>query len=292
MRARRVFQIAAWATVLAVGSSSVYVWRGLPARAEVRALAREAPALTSLMRQREREAQQRKRRAARVQFWVPLPQISRHLIHAVVTAEDARFFDHQGVDWQAIKESAQKDWEKRRFARGGSTITQQLAKNLFFTTAKSPVRKLQELVVSHWLEADLTKPRILELYLNLIEWGPGTYGCEAAARRYYGKPAAALDEAEAAGLAAIIPAPRWLNPEADAGRHARAQQRVLWLMARAGYVRRGSAGLGAEPPEPVPIPAEEPEAEAPEPDPVATPTPEPTPEPTPTPTPTPAGDLE
>jgi monofunctional biosynthetic peptidoglycan transglycosylase len=118
-------------------------------------------------------------------------------------------------------------------------------------------RKLREFVVARWLESDLSKRRILELYLNLIEWGDGVYGCEAAARRYYGKSAADLSEDEAAGLAAMIPSPRRLNPRVSPARHAQAQRRILWLMAHAGYVRRDVGGLGAEPPPPVPEPEED-----------------------------------
>ena len=136
----------------------------------------------------------------------------------------------------------------RRFARGGSTITQQLAKNLFFTTNRSLVRKLREVIVARWLEEELGKRRILELYLNVIEWGDGVYGAQAAAQRYYGKPASALDEVEAAGLAAMIPNPRRINPRVTPQRHARAQRRVLWLMRGAGYLKREAGGLGAEPP--------------------------------------------
>lgn len=292
---RRLLLLAGAATVLAVGSFAAYAWLGLPSRAEVRALRLANPPETSLMRQRAREAERRGRKAARVQGSVPLERVSRHLIQAVVAAEDGKFFEHEGVDWDAIKESAEKNWQKRRFVRGGSTITQQLAKNLFFTTRKSLVRKLQELVVARWLEQDLSKARILELYLNVIEWGPGLYGCQAAAQRYYGKPAAALDELEAAGLAAMIPAPRSLNPQLDPRRHALAQRRVLWLMAQAGYLKQ--AGLGVVPasePPPVPVAEEEEEApEAPQPTPDA-PTPEPsaTPTPEPTPTPTDSPDLE
>ncbi|HSD30059.1 MAG TPA: biosynthetic peptidoglycan transglycosylase, partial [Vicinamibacteria bacterium] len=109
---------------------------------------------------------------------------------------------------------------------------------------------------TQWLEADLKKARILALYLNLIEWGDGVYGCEAAARHWYGKPAADLSADEAAGLAAMIPNPRRLNPRVNAARHERATRRVLWLMRLAGYIGRDVAGLGAEPP-PVPVPAEE-----------------------------------
>jgi len=274
MRARRILLLALSATVLAVGSFLGYAWLGLPSRAQVRAQRQTNPGETSLMRQREREAQRLGRRAGRVQSWVPLARVSRHLIHAVVTAEDAKFFDHEGVDWDALKESAQKDWKQRRFVRGGSTITQQLAKNLFFTTRKSLVRKLQELVVARWLEQDLTKARILELYLNVIEWGPGVYGCQAAAQRYYRKSCAELNELEAAGLAAMIPAPRSLNPQLAPGRHAQAQRRVLWLMAQAGYLRNAALGV---------VPVSEPKAVAVEEE--AEPAPTPTPEPTPTPTP-------
>jgi len=159
--------------------------------------------------------------------------------------------------------------EKGRFARGGSTITQQLAKNLYFGTRKTLGRKARELVVTRWLEADLSKARILALYLNLIEWGDGVYGCEAAARHWYGKPASDLSATEAAGLAAMIPNPRRLNPRVSASRHERATRRVLWLMGQAGYLGRDGAGLGAEPPpetvaedeEPADAPAEAPPAE-------------------------------
>jgi monofunctional biosynthetic peptidoglycan transglycosylase len=269
-------------SVLAVGSFAGYVWWGLPSARALRALAHEDPQETSVMRQREREAAQRGRKLARVQERVPLQRVSRHLIRAVVTAEDAKFFDHEGFDWEAIKQSAEKDWKEKRFARGGSTITQQLAKNLFFTTHKSPIRKLREFLVAWRLEQELGKPRILELYLNVIEWGEGLYGCEAAARRYYGKSAAALDETEAAGLAAMIPAPRSLNPVAAPRRHAAAQRRILWLMAQAGYLKNALGVVPAtEPPKVTIEEDEEPEPASPEP--AATPEPAPSPEPTPTP---------
>ncbi len=241
--------------LLAAGLAyAVYVVAGLPSRSEVRALAARNPGRTGVMRQREAEARAAGRRPRLEQIWVPLERISRDLIHAVVAAEDQRFFGHEGVDWEAVRGSIQKDLEKRGFARGGSTISQQLVKNVFFTTEKSLTRKLRELLVVRWLEADVGKPRILELYLNLIEWGDGVYGCEAAARRYYGRSAAELTPEEAAGLVAMIPNPRRINPRVSAARHARAQQRVLWLMARAGYLRRD---LGFAGPEPTPEPLDE-----------------------------------
>jgi len=288
---RRVLLVVLLAVLLYAG----WVAWGLPSRAEVRALVRTNPAVTSLMRQREEEAKRAHRPARRLQIWVPISGVSRHLIQAVIAAEDQKFFGHEGVDWDAIKKSVEADRAQGRFVRGGSTITQQLAKNLFFTTHKSITRKLRELVVARWLEDDLTKKRILELYLNVIEWGDGIYGAQAAARRYYAKPVSDLEPAEAAGLAAMIPNPRRINPLVDPRRLARAQRRVLWLMASAGYIERDAAGLGTEPPPPEPVDAEE--EDEPPPAPLATEspsapvpsaaTPVPTPEPTATPTPEP-----
>jgi monofunctional glycosyltransferase len=259
---RRLF-LAAVVGVLALGA---YVWLGLPARGDVRALASANPGMTGVMRQREAEARKAGRPVRRVQSWVPISGVSRHLIHAVLSSEDQKFFGHQGVDWEAIEKAAQEDRKRWRLARGGSTITQQLAKNLYFTTHKSPVRKLRELFVARWLEEDLSKRRILELYLNVIEWGDGVYGVQAASQAYYGKPASALDADEAAGLAGMIPNPRRINPRVDPQRFARAQRRVVWLMAHAGYLSR--SGLGAEPP-PEPDDDDEPPPAEPEPPPAA-----------------------
>ena len=287
---------------LATLGGAAYLWWGLPPRAAVRALAREIPGRTSLMRQREEEARAAGRTPRIVQQTVPISRISRHLIHAVVAAEDQKFFGHEGVDWEAIADSMEVNTAGRRFARGGSTITQQLAKNLFFTTHKTLTRKLRELVVARWLEDELSKKRILELYLNLIEWGDGIYGCQAAALRYYGKPCADLDATEAAGLAAMIPNPRRINPRVDPARHARAQRRVLWLMAQAGYLGRQAGGLGSEPPpaeeveegggdESEPLAVEQPPAQRARPAPTAgAPSPpESTPQPAASPSPAPSG---
>jgi monofunctional biosynthetic peptidoglycan transglycosylase len=235
-------------TALVLLAVVAYAWWGMPSRAAVRELARTNPGSTGVMRQRDDEARAAGRTPRRQQSWVPIGRVSRHLVHAVLSSEDQKFFGHEGVDWEAIKKSAEEDRRKGRFARGGSTITQQLAKNLFFSTHKSVARKLRELLVTRWLESDLSKKRILELYLNVIEWGDGVYGAQAAAQRYYGKSASDLDANEAAGLAAMIPNPRRINPRVDPRRHARAQRRVLWLMAHAGYLSR--PGLGTEPPEP------------------------------------------
>jgi monofunctional biosynthetic peptidoglycan transglycosylase len=244
---------------LALASYALYLVAGLPSRSEVRALAKTNPGKTGIMRQREAEAKAARKKPRVEQSWVPIGRISRNLIHAVIASEDQKFFGHEGVDWEAIQSSFEKDLEKRRFAVGGSTITQQLVKNLFFTTEKSLTRKLREFFVVQWVEADLGKKRILELYLNVIEWGDGVYGCEAAARRYFGKPAADLTPEEAAGLAGMIPNPRRIHPQLSPARFQSAQKRVVWLMARAGYIRRDVGSLGAEPP-PVVVPEEGPEA--------------------------------
>jgi len=284
---RRAFLVVLLVSLLYAG----WVAAGLPPRAQVRALAGTNPSVTSLMRQREEEARQAHHPYRRVQAWVPISSVSRHLVHAVLASEDQKFFGHEGVDWDAIKKSVEADRARGRFVRGGSTITQQLAKNLFFTTQKSITRKLRELVVARWLEGNLTKKRILELYLNVIEWGDGIYGAQAAAHRYYGKPASALAPEEAAGLAGMIPNPRRINPLVDPRRFARAQRRALWLMANAGYIERDAAGLGTEPP-PSPEPADTEEDETappvpPSPPTPPAPTPELTAEPPPSPTPTP-----
>jgi monofunctional biosynthetic peptidoglycan transglycosylase len=264
---RAVLRVGLLLLVAAGFGYTVYLVAGLPSRSSVRALATRNPGKTGVMRQRDAEARAQGRRPRFEQSWVPLEGISRELIHAVVAAEDQKFFGHEGVDWEAIRGSIQKDIERRRYALGGSTISQQLVKNVFFTTEKSLTRKLRELLVVRWLESDVRKTRILELYLNVIEWGDGVYGCEAAARRYYGRSAADLSLDEAAGLVAMIPNPRRINPRVSPARHARAQQRVLWLMARAGYLRRD---LGYAGPEPTPEPLDEtgPEPIEPPPEPI------------------------
>jgi len=263
---KRLRRRVALAGLIGLVGCGVWFLSGLPARSDVGALQRKNPGKTRLMLQREDEARAKGRRARAAQAWVPLSSVSRHLIHAVLASEDQKFFGHEGVDWRAIQESLEENVDKGRFARGASTITQQLAKNLYFGTHKTPVRKLRELIVTRWLEEDLSKARILALYLNVIEWGDGVYGCEAAAQHWYGKPAAALSETEAAGLAAMIPNPRRINPRLGTARHERATRRVLWLMAQAGYIGRDVAPLGAEPPP-------EPVAEDEEPEDVPAPTP-------------------
>ena len=166
-------------------------------------LARENPSETALMTARGGE---------RTQLWVPLTDISRRLIKAVLRGEDARFYGHNGFDTYEMREAFKRNWQEGRTVRGASTITQQLAKNLYLSTDRTYARKLKEAILTYRLEKALSKSRIFEIYLNVIEWSEGVYGAEAAARDVFGKSARGLDAAEAATLAAMIPNPRALDP--------------------------------------------------------------------------------
>ena len=194
------------------------------------------PDTTSLMAARAAEARAKREEPKRVQYWVPLNEISERVLQAVRMGEDAAFFSHSGFDFHEIRESVSKNFQRGEYARGASTITQQLAKNLFLSTEKSLHRKLKEAILTYRLENALSKKRILEMYLNVIEWGDGIYGVEAAARTYFGKPAAYLDAAEAAFLAAMIPNPRRLNPAKRFDSLKVRQGRILGWMSRAGFL--------------------------------------------------------
>ncbi len=206
----------------------------------------ENPTSTSLIDTRASEALAQGQQARREQVWVPIERISTNLQRAVLAGEDTNFMTHHGFDYQAIqkawdqaqseaaKEAKQEgendDWipSLPEFKRGGSTISQQLAKNLYLSSQRSFVRKGQEAVLTLFLEKFLTKRRILEIYLNVIEWGDGIYGAEAAAQHYFHKPAAALTTNEAAFLAAMIPNPRTVfNPQVNPRRVARRQRVIL-----------------------------------------------------------------
>jgi monofunctional biosynthetic peptidoglycan transglycosylase len=150
-------------------------------------------------------------RAELRQQWVPYQRISVHLKRAVIASEDAKFADHEGFDWDAIEKAYEKNLQKGRIVAGGSTISQQLAKNLFLSGDRSPLRKGQEAIITLMLERLMTKRRILEIYLNVIEWGNGVFGAEAAARHYFNTSAANLGPGEAAWLAAIVPNPRFYD---------------------------------------------------------------------------------
>jgi monofunctional glycosyltransferase len=164
--------------------------------------------------------------------WIPVPmsRIAPAMRRAAIVAEDARFWDHDGVDWSAMRGALRRDLVRGNVKVGGSTITQQLAKNLYLSPARTPWRKLREIAIARRLERELSKARILELYLNVIEFGPRTFGIEAAARRYFHKSARDLTPQEAATLAAMIPSPRIYDPVRHRDRVARRASRILRAM--------------------------------------------------------------
>ena len=237
---------------LGAGFASVaYVYLALP---DVRGLATENPATTAFIELRREEAHDRGRAFNLRRRWVPYNRIANSLKRAVIVAEDSAFFAHEGLDYEQIRESIEDSLEDGGAIRGASTITQQLAKNLYLSESRNPVRKLRELLITRRLEAALSKRRILEIYLNSIEWGDGIFGCEAAARAYFGKGAAELGAAESALLAGAIINPRVHSPARPTRRLLRRQQIILRRMG------------AAEPPPNVSAPVEPPAA-APPPDP-------------------------
>lgn len=188
------------------------------------------PVTTSFMAMRLDELREKEPRAELKKQWVPYARISNSLKRAVVAAEDAKFSGHEGFDWEGIQKALEKNQKKGRIVAGGSTISQQLAKNLFLSGDKTPWRKAQEAVITLMLEAVLDKRRILEIYLNVVEWGPGTFGAEAAARHYYGVSAAQLSAEQSARLAVLLPNPRRFGRLQDSPYLAARSQIILRRM--------------------------------------------------------------
>jgi len=215
--------------VTAVVASIAYLYSTLP---DVKILKTKNPKSTALMELRDQEYRQKGGKISRQQTWVSYGAISDHLKKAVLISEDAAFFSHTGVDVKELQEALKKDWETGRFTRGGSTITMQLAKNIYLNPSKNPLRKAKEIVIAWQLEQALSKTRIFEIYLNVVEWGPNVYGAEAAARHYFAKPAANLDIGEAATLAALLPSPRNTREQNLTYR----RNLILSRMAEVGYV--------------------------------------------------------
>jgi len=213
----------------------------------VRVLAKTNPTTTAFMELRAEEAASEGRTVRHVHVWVPYSRISQNLKRAVLVAEDDAFWEHEGVDLEQLEQSVRINWEQGKAVRGASTITQQLAKNLYLSPSRNPLRKLRELIIARRLEAALSKVRIFEIYLNVIEWGDGIWGAEAASRSYFGVPASALSREQAALLAGAIINPRVLNPARPTPRLIRRQRIVL---SRMGQVT---------PPVPVPIVTPQPE---------------------------------
>jgi monofunctional biosynthetic peptidoglycan transglycosylase len=202
---------------------------------QVARLKKTNPSETALMKERADQEKERGKPFKIRQRWVSLESVSRDIVNAVIVAEDGTFWSHEGFDWYEFRESVERDIKEGRAARGASTITQQLVKNIFLSSSKNPLRKLKEWVLTWYMERVLRKSRILELYLNVIEWGDGVYGVEAASAYYFGKPASQLSREEAARLAAIIPNPRRFRADEDSRYVLRRSNLILERMAARGY---------------------------------------------------------
>ncbi|MGZ8495527.1 MAG: monofunctional biosynthetic peptidoglycan transglycosylase [Candidatus Binatia bacterium] len=210
-------------------SAGYYFYISLP---DVSRLKQKSPHSTALMDLRDQEYKKQNSRGRRQQIWVSYGAISEHIKKAVLISEDAGFYSHKGVDVAELKAAFMKDVETLSFSRGGSTITMQLAKNLYLSPSKNPLRKLKEIIIAHQLENALSKRRIFEVYLNVVELGRNIYGVEAAARHYFGKSAGAVDLVEAATLAALLPSPRNSKERGLAAR----RNIILNRLASVGYL--------------------------------------------------------
>jgi len=178
-------------------------------------LKKENPKKTALMEYREKAFKEKRKPYRIYQSWMPFSKISPYLVKAVLIAEDDKFWKHEGFDYEAIQKAIEKDVKARKFKFGGSTVTQQLARNLYLSPEKSLIRKISEVIITWRMEKVLSKKRILELYLNVAEWGEGIFGVEAASRHYYGKPSSELTPEDAARLASVLPNPRKYSPVGD-----------------------------------------------------------------------------
>ena len=204
---------------------------------DVSTLKKNNPKKTAFMEYREEEWAREGKKYRVQQTWVSYRAISPYLIKAVLIGEDDKFWQHEGFDYEAMQKAIEKDIKAKKFKLGGSTISQQLAKNLYLTPSKNPLRKIREAIITWRMERALTKKRILEIYLNVAEWGDrGIFGIEAAARSYYGKSAAALEPEEAARLAAVLPNPRKFNPLGTSRYVVNRSNLIYNIMVRRGIV--------------------------------------------------------
>ncbi|HWM87549.1 MAG TPA: monofunctional biosynthetic peptidoglycan transglycosylase [Kofleriaceae bacterium] len=221
--------------VLLLAAGAAVLWLTLP---DVARLARANPESTAFIDLRRAQAREQGVTFRLRWKWRRLRDISPYLRHAVIGAEDARFWEHEGVDWQAVRQAAEHNWEEKGMARGASTITQQLAKNLYLSPSRNPIRKVRELLIARELERHLGKRRLLEIYLNVAEWGDGVFGAEAAAERWYGRSAAQLSPAQAARLAVALPSPRRFSPAHRSPALDRKAERLLRAMRGDGLISR------------------------------------------------------
>jgi monofunctional biosynthetic peptidoglycan transglycosylase len=219
--------------LLAIAAWLAGEWFTFP---DVAKLAEERPSTTAFMEQRKRELRRAGKNDELQWRWVAYGKISPSLRRAVLVAEDSDFYDHKGVDVKAMREAFERNWKRGKITHGGSTITQQLAKNLYLSPSRNPLRKVREYFIARALEKNLSKKRILEIYLNVVELGERTYGAEAGARHHFGKSAASLTASQAALLAGCLPNPRVMNPSKPNQRLRARQRMILSRMKRWGYL--------------------------------------------------------
>lgn len=210
-----------------------FEWLTFP---DVAKLAEERPSTTAFMERRREELRNRGKSDVLEWRWVPYGRISSNLRRAVLVAEDDAFYDHEGVDVKAMREAFERNWKRGKVTHGGSTITQQLAKNLYLSPSRNPIRKIREYFIARSLEKHLSKKRILEIYLNVVELGERVYGAEAGARHHFGKSASSLTPGEAALLAGSLPNPRVMNPSKPNKRLRYRQRMILSRMRRWGHL--------------------------------------------------------
>jgi len=227
---KKVLRFSAW---LALAAAALFLTVQLSYLARVFWWRDHNPGASAFMHARLEELRRRDPQARLEHTWVPYDRISANLKRAIVVAEDARFVDHEGFDWDAIEKAREKNRIKGKVVAGGSTISQQLAKNLLLSGERTPWRKGQEALITVMIEHVMEKRRILEIYLNVIEWGEGVFGAEAAARHYYGTSASTLGPEAAARLAAMVPSPRFYDRHRNTAFLARKTQMILARMPAA-----------------------------------------------------------
>lgn len=208
-----------------------------PLTVDVSSFKKKNPEVTAMMKYRIKQWQEQGKKIKIKKQWVSLSSISPYLVKAVLIGEDDKFYSHSGFDIEAIKKAIERDIKERRLKYGGSTITQQLAKNLYLSPSKNPVRKLQEAIITWRLEKNLSKKRILELYLNIAEWGEGIFGAEAASRYYFGKSASELNPTEAARLAAALPNPVKYSPSGNSKFIEIRANLIYFIMRKRGIIQ-------------------------------------------------------
>jgi monofunctional biosynthetic peptidoglycan transglycosylase len=243
--ARRALNRPAAGLLMLMGAClAALAFYGLATVPDVSRLRRINPSTTALIQARAVEAKEQGRSFAPQRSWVPLSRISPSIQKAVIVAEDASFYSHWGFDWEGIRDAVMRNVEQGKLGRGGSTITQQLAKNLYLSSDKTLLRKVNEAMITFALEYRLSKSRILEIYLNVVEWGQDVYGVEAASRHHFRKSATDLTPEEAALLAAILPAPRQNDPLLMTPYLSKRQEWILHWMQKQNGVRVSADARG------------------------------------------------